>query len=122
MKKQLLKQLNEDLINQHLENNDNDENYGIVENLYNSYYILYDGTFLGCLYDCGSRCDDHRGIFGAVTEEIKERGYDWELLHKTYKLLRFMPEANCIYVAKYQRITKEQKSVINKYNLEVIRY
>lgn len=92
--------------------------FGRVESLYKSYYILHDGTFLGCNYDCGTRGDDHRMVF--VATNFKRN--DWDSLHKAYRLLRYMPEGDCVWVRKRQRITKEQQQIIDAYNLEVIRY
>ena len=92
--------------------------FGRVESLYESYYILHDGSFLGCNYDWGSRADDHRTIFGATDINYN----DWDSLHKAYRLLRFMPEGNCVWVRKRQRITEAQQAIIEEYDLEVIRY
>ena len=92
---------------------------GRVDELRKCYYILSDGTFLGCNFDYGSRCDDHRAIF-ACCDDI-EYG-DFTKLHKKYRLIRFMVEVGVCWVLKYQHLTKEQKRVIEEYNLEVVRY
>lgn len=92
---------------------------GRVDELRKCYYILSDGTFLGCNFDYGSRCDDHRAIFSCF-DDI-EYG-DFTELHKKYKVIRYMVEADMCWVLKYQRLTEKQKEVIEKYNLEVVRY
>ncbi|MDK0636908.1 hypothetical protein P5F19_14120 [Clostridium perfringens] len=104
----------ERLVKRHQE----DTGFGRVESLYESYYILPDGTFLGCNYDFGMRGDDHRMIFIATDLERN----DWEGLHKAYRLIRFVPESNMALIKGRQRLTEEQKMVIDEYGLEVERY
>lgn len=86
-----------------------------------SFYLLPDGRYLNCLSDCGSRCDDHRIIFGATKIERN----DWDKLHTNYKLVRLIPECEIALVKKYQRLTEEQKRALEElkeYGWEVEAY
>ena len=104
----------ERLVKRHKENT----GYGRVESLYQAYYILHDGTFLGCNYDYGVRGDDHRMIFVA-TEFDRD---DWKSLHRAYRLIRFVPECNVGLIKGKQQLTAEQEAIIKKYNIEIERY
>ena len=75
-----------------------------------SFYLLPNGKFLNCLADYGSRCDDHRVIFGATKIERN----DWDKLHRNYKLVRLITESEIALVKKYQRLTEEQKSALEE--------
>jgi len=110
----MIKENTENLVRRHEE----ETGFGRVSNLYESYFILADGTFLGCNYDCGSRGDDHRSIFGATDIAYN----DFESLHTKYKVLRFMPEGDCVWVKKEQKISSKQQKVIDTYDLEIVRY
>lgn len=104
----------ERLVKRHME----DTGFGRVDSLSFAYYILPDGTFLGCNYDCGVRGDDHRMIF--IATDIDQG--NWTELHKHYRVVRFVPEANVGLIKGKQRLTDEQRAVIEKYEIELERY
>ena len=80
-----------------------------------SFYLLPDGRFLNCLADYGSRCDDHRLIFGATKLERN----DWDKLHSNYKIVRLVPECEIALIKNRQKLTEEQKQAIENINFEI---
>lgn len=92
--------------------------FGRVGNINECYYILPDGTFLGCNYDCGSRGDDHRAIFSSCDIEYG----DWDALHSQYNLIRYIPECDEGIIKIGQELTPEQKEVVKMYDLEIEEY
>ena len=83
-----------------------------------SFYLLPDGRFLNCLADYGSRCDDHRLIFGATKLERN----DWDKLHSNYKIVRLIPESEIALIKNRQRLTEEQKRAIEEIGFEIEKY
>ena len=83
-----------------------------------SFYLLPDGRFLNCLEDYGSRCDDHRLIFGAT----KLQANDWKGLHDNYKIVRLVPECEEALIKDNQELTEEQKRAIEEIGFEIEKY
>lgn len=96
---------------------ENYEDTKITANIKACYYILPDGQLLSIDFYDGIRGSDHRAIFSG-TPNIKYN--DWSTLHKTYNLVGYVPENNTAWISKNQIITKEQKKILKKYNIELI--
>ena len=88
-----------------------------------SFYLLPDGRFLNCQGTYTERWDDHNLIFGAT--KIKDRYRNtkaWEQLHRNYRVVRLVPECGTALVKGRQRLTEEQREVIESIGFEIERY
>lgn len=84
-----------------------------------SFYLLPSGEFLNCSEVNGYRRNDHSIIFKAI-DNIKY--YDFETIHKTYKLVRLVPESEIALVYVGQSLTKKQKDAIKKIGFKIEKY
>ena len=91
-----------------------------------SFYLLPNGEYLNCRCDYGTRCYDHRTLFGATKIDCYKSDDPWKKLQCNYQIIRIVGEVPCMMIHKNQKITTSQKremdNLINNYGFEVEYY
>lgn len=105
---------------------DNDSQ--LTDDINEALYILRDGSMISGMYEDGIRGDDHRMIEGLISEGETMHQNDqatvdfWKALHQKTSLVRVVPETKQALIAKGQKLTANQKEVIDELNYQVQEY
>ena len=88
-----------------------DNGIQFTTNIYEAIYILEDGTMIDGEYDMGMRGLDHNCLLSLFN-------HDCELLHRTYKIVRLVPETRYYLMARGQRLSSAQKKIIDQLHFD----
>jgi hypothetical protein len=97
------------------------EEVTLTDNPFEALYILADGSMIWGEFDCGVRGIDHRMIELFVDGADRYESKFWDIVHYELGLVRTVPESMTALIKEGQKLTEEQKRIIENagYELEV---
>jgi hypothetical protein len=97
-----------------------DAEISFTDSIGNALWLLPDGSMIDGEFDCGSRGQDHRVIESGIKGLDRYDGAKfWNSCHYDYKLVRLCPESDVALVAKRQKLTAEQKYILNQTSFQI---
>lgn len=95
------------------------EDIGIetTDNINESIFILPKGQMIWGEFDMGVRSLDHHSIESLYDDLDRYDDDFWEKVVERTNIIQYVPETNVVLIKKGQKITDEQRSIINKYKL-----
>lgn len=108
-------------VNKYIEENIEDEGYQFTDNPEEAIYILTNGKMIDGMFDYGSRGEDHRMIEAFTKKDRYDDGF-WDEVHLDMGLVRLVPETYVALVRQGQRISDEQKAILEEVGYDIEEY